>query len=388
MLIRKNISYLYIFCAFLLGCVDPFAVPSSISSDGILVVEGRIGDEETLIRLSRTANLDSFSINPEISAIVQIENEQGNVVGQLNEVEAGSYSLAINLPTNENYRIRIQTTNDEVYESNYETLALTPPISDLSLKVDSTGQLEILLSTEDPTNNTRYYLWDYAETYEYSAPFTSLLQYDGAEVINRDRNSDDQITLCWRTEFSSDILLQSSVQFEQDIVSERPIVSYTIGETPKFLRAYSILVNQYALTADEFQFWSLLEKNTESLGTLFDPQPSQLITNIQCTSDPQKGVIGYVGASSKTEMRFFVRNEDIPISLRSREVVKFFCEVEIISLAQVDELSRLFSDGDFVPIELVPTGGDIPNVSYTTRFCADCREQQGQGTNIRPGFWF
>lgn len=386
--IQKNISYLCIFCAFLLGCVDPFEVPSSTSDEGILVVEGRIGDEETLIRLSRTANLDSFSINPEGNAIVQIENELGGVIGQLNEVETGSYFLAIDLPANENYRIRIETTNQEVYESNFENLATTPPISDLSLKVDSVGQLEVLLSTEDPTNNTRYYLWDYTETYEYSSPFTSLLQYDGAEVVPRDRNSDDQIGICWTTEFSSDILVQSSVQFEQDIVSDRPIVSYELSETPKFLRAYSILVNQYTLTADEFEFWSLLEKNTESLGTLFDPQPSQLRTNLQCISDPQKSVIGYIGASSRTQMRFFVRNEDIPKAFRNREVLQLFCEVGVVSLGQFSEVSRLFSEGEYVPIELLPNDTDIPDVSYTTKFCADCREQQGQGTNIRPSFWF
>ncbi|MEO9483200.1 MAG: DUF4249 domain-containing protein [Ekhidna sp.] len=394
MLTAKNILYICVFCVFLFGCEDPFRVPSSESNIGILVVEGRIGDEETLILLSRTANLDSFSIKPEVNALVQIENELGNVVGLLAETEAGSYFLDTDLIVNEKYRIRIETNNQEVYHSDYATLIATPPISDLKARVDPvSGNIEILVSTQDLDNNTRYYQWNYEETYEYSAPYSSILEFDGEKVIPRDRNGDRQITLCWKSNNSSDILLESSIQFDEDVVSNKRLVSYSLSETFKFNRTYSILVNQYALSSNEFEFWSLLEKNSESLGTLFDPQPSQISTNLECKSDPQKGVIGYVGASSKTQKRIFVRNADIPESFRNLEVVELFCEEGLVWMGDEDEVVRILSDGMYVPIEIVPPtpDGDIPDILYATIFCADCREQRGVnegGTNVRPNFWF
>lgn len=380
MSIRKSIPYLCIFSMFLLGCEDPFRVPSAPSNQEILVVEGRIGNEETLIKLSRTTNLDSFKINPEVNAIVQIENELGNVVGQLNEIEAGQYFSDLDLTVNENYRIRIETNNQEIYQSDYSTLVLTPPISDLKIKVDTASSgIEVLLSTEDPNNNTRYYLWDYSETYEYVTKFTSVLEFDGEKVVPRSR--DEQIRVCWKTDNSTDILVQSSVQFEKDVVRDRLIVGYDLAETKKFIIGYSILVNQYALSEEEYEFWSLLENNSESFGTLFDPQPSQLSTNIRCISDPEKQVIGFVGSSSKAEKRIYVLGRDLP---RSSQNTKLFCTEKTIPLSEQDEIIRILSLGNFIPVDYV--AGEIEALSYATKFCADCRVQGG--TNVKPSFWF
>ncbi|MEO9483204.1 MAG: DUF4249 domain-containing protein [Ekhidna sp.] len=375
---RKSISYLYIFCAFLLACEDPFDVPSANSNVGILVVEGRIGDEETLIQLSRTANLDSFSIKPEVNAVVQIENELGNVVGQLNEVEAGTYFLEMDLTINGKYRISIQTNNQEVYHSDYRTLLLTPPISDLVVKVDTlAGTLEILLSTRDVDNNTRYYLWDYSETHQYRARYTSRLDFDGEKLFRR--SDENQITWCWKTEHSTDILSQSTIQFEEDLISNKRIIRYVLRQTEKFVIAYSILVNQYAVSADEYEFWTLLEKNSESLGTLFDPQPSQISSNLQCTSDPSKSVIGFIGSSTRSQKRVFVDGRDL-VRNPSKKV---FCNQFTISLSQPDEIIRILSKDNFIPTVYVP---ETNSVAYTTKFCADCREQGG--TNVKPSFWF
>lgn len=355
--------------------MDPFEVPSNVSNQAILVVEGRIGNEETRIQLSRTANLEAFTIRPELNAIVRIENEQGNVVGQLSEVGAGGYFLDIDLTVNEKYRMRIETGNREVYLSNYSTLVSTPPIADLDVKFDTAGlNLEILLSTEDPSNNTRYYLWDYTETYEYNSRFRSVLEFEGGQIIPR--RDENDIHVCWETDNSSGILVQSSIQFEKDIISKKRIVSYSLNETDKFKRAYSILVNQYALSREEFEFWSLLEKNTESLGTLFDPQPSQISTNLACISDPQKRVIGYVGSSSTTQKRIFISGKDLP---RNPELVVSFCR--LLSVPE-SGASRIFANQNNVPVSWNDFGG----VLYSTKYCTDCREMGG--TNVRPSFWF
>ncbi|MEO9483203.1 MAG: DUF4249 domain-containing protein [Ekhidna sp.] len=376
----KNISHLSICCVFLLGCVDAFEVPPSISNDGILVVEGRMGNDETIISLSRTANLDSFSIKPEVNAILHIENEVGSI-GQLNEREAGTYFLDTDLNFGEKYRIRIETASQEVYHSDYATLLETPPITALEYEVDTAEfGVEILLSTEDPNNDTGYYLWDYNETYEYFTKFKSLLEFDGVNLTKR--NKENQIKFCWKTDYSSDILLQSSIQLEEDVVSKKPIVRYTLTETRKFVIAYSILVNQYAVSAEEFEFWSLLETNSESLGTLFDPQPAQITSNLQCTSHPQKRVIGYIGCSSKTQKRLFVDGRDLP---RDPTNLILYCTERSVLLSEQEELIEILSSGRYVPTRYAPIG-DSEGLFYAANFCADCRVQGG--TNVKPDYWF
>ncbi|MEJ7664694.1 MAG: DUF4249 family protein [Hymenobacter sp.] len=54
----------------------------------------------------------------------------------------------------------------------------------------------------------------------------------------------------------------------------------------KLYYLYSILVRQYALTPEEFAYWDKLRKNTENLGTLFDPLPSQLSGNVHRLTMP------------------------------------------------------------------------------------------------------
>ena len=53
-----------------------------------------------------------------------------------------------------------------------------------------------------------------------------------------------------------------------------------------------MLVNQYALTREAHEYWTLKKNNSESLGGLFDPLPSQAASNFRCVSHPDEPVFG------------------------------------------------------------------------------------------------
>jgi hypothetical protein len=72
---------------------------------------------------------------------------------------------------------------------------------------------------------------------------------------------------------------------------------------------YSILLKQQSLAKEAYEYFTLMKKNTESLGSIFDPQPSELRGNIQCISHPTEGVIGYVTASSYSQKRIFITRQ-------------------------------------------------------------------------------
>jgi hypothetical protein len=55
----------------------------------------------------------------------------------------------------------------------------------------------------------------------------------------------------------------------------------------------------------------MMKKNTESLGTIFDAQPSEIKGNVHCMSDPGELVIGYVSAAVIEEKRFFISANEL-----------------------------------------------------------------------------
>jgi len=60
------------------------------------------------------------------------------------------------------------------------------------------------------------------------------------------------------------------------------------------------------LTSAAFNYLTLIEKNSQQLGTLFDPQPSELPGYIHSTSNPAEPVLGYLSAVAPQEKRLFI----------------------------------------------------------------------------------
>ena len=100
-----------------------------------------------------------------------------------------------------------------------------------------------------------------------------------------------QKTQCWNTNHSTDILLASSANLGQDVINKFPVITIPNPDSRLNMK-YSLLLEQYALTADAYKYWETIQKTSQQLGTLFDLQPAQLIGNIHSTSNPNEPVIG------------------------------------------------------------------------------------------------
>ncbi len=372
--------------AVLNGCVDPFETPEINSGGNILVVEGRIQDVFTSVKLSRTFDLKNEAFRPETDARVYLENESLSLEVQLNQIfEPGVYEVSQNLIFSDNYRIRIETADGNIYYSDFEELLETPQIQSIDVEFDSTtAQVNFLLNTSDPNNSTRYYRWDFVETWQYTSVINSRVEYIGGGDVQT-RPIENKITNCWISNESSDIIIGTSVALANDIISKKLVYSVIAEENERFQIGYSLLMNQYAVTEREYQFWRLLEKNTETFGTLFDPQPSQLITNLRCVNNQGAKVIGFVGASSTSQERLFLKRDDFPESMDHFMNDRSTCPLNTADFND-EEYERLFgSNGDFIPVEFAATGFFITGVTYTSRRCADCRS--AGGTLTRPTFW-
>ena len=145
---------------------------------------------------------------------------------------------------------------------------------------------------------------------------------------------------------------------------------------------YSILVKQYALTREAYEYLEMLKKNTENIGTLFDPLPSQLTSNIHSLSNPDETVIGYMTATTMETKRMFVDSPELP---RDWRLYNPTCKVDTV-LIRSGLIDERFTGGYLIPVDAIfePSSPFPTGYTYGTRPCVNCTTQ---GTNVKPAFW-
>ena len=108
---------------------------------------------------------------------VQVEGTD-NSIYPLTEQSAGTYVAdTLTLSATTQYRLRITTSEGQQYLSSYVQYKPTPPIDSVSWTYSSSG-VQLYVNTHDPANATRYYQWEYGETWEYNSAEESTVQYD------------------------------------------------------------------------------------------------------------------------------------------------------------------------------------------------------------------
>ena len=143
---------------------------------------------------------------------------------------------------------------------------------------------------------------------------------------------------------------------------------------------YSILVRQYPLSADAYKYWLTIQKNSQSLGGLFDVQPSQVVGNIHGISNTKDPVLGYVSASSVQEQRLFISHSLLP-GWKSNPTNS--CSTRSVPTDPLNLLIYTYPDPNYGPYHF--EGDLIVFLVVAPRECLDCRYQGG--TNIKPSFW-
>ena len=382
----KKLHNIFIFFALLLfiniQCKKTYNPPAVRVNYNYLVVNGTLinsSDSPTVIQLSRTKALSdsTFVTAPETGAQVTVEGND-NEVFQLIEVQPGTYQTSpLHLNYTNQYRLNITVSNGNKYQSDYIPVKQTPPID--SITWQQKDDVMIYLNTHDPANNTRYYRWDYVETYQYEAPLSASLGTSNGRLYYVD--STDQTFDCWLTVDSKNILAGSSVALAQDIINQAPITTI-LQNSQKISIRYSILVKQYAITQQAYQYLEVLKTNTENLGSIFDAQPTQLTGNIHSLQNPSEPVIGFLTASSVQQERLFITKYDVT----NWHFVDTNAECAVTAIGHADLPDPAFfvydyPDPDFYPYYFCGTGC----LNIAKRQCVDCRLRGG--VNQKPSFW-
>lgn len=357
---------------FLSSCISQF-VPQTNEDKELLVVEGLITDKPGVntIKLSKTLPLGKANTsNPVKGCLVTISDDLGNSY-VLRESDAGIYVTdpsAFQGSVGRFYTLHINTNaagNNHNYESYPVEMKPVPGVDSVYFEkvvIDpgsnvSSGKdgCQVYLNTYDPTSQCKYYRWEFVETWEFILPYT---------VPNK---------ICWISANSDVINIKNTSVFAEDRIERYPL-NYISNETDRLRVEYSILVNQYSLNEDEYNYWEKLENLSEQVGGLYDMIPSAVPSNIYSTDDPTEKVQGYFSVSATSSKRIFIKDHFAGVVTPYTDEA---CIADtIFAGTPIPDYSWVIIDHPLPP----------PSYKVTTRtkVCYDCTVR---GTNIQPDFW-
>lgn len=306
-------------------CLDPFPLPDV--SEGLLVVDARFTDqvEKNRIILSFAGQVNEGGV-PVSGAIVYVQDLRGNTY---NFMDSG---MGIYLPeddecrgtADEEYVLQINLGDGRSYRSDTCLFIEVPPIEELSWvlaerssenNTDLLKGVDIRLSTSDPENRVRHYLWCYEETWEVRVPYPVMEEYIGDGHESSDFMRLDYSWECYLQAHSGDIMIKSTADQDEARIENFPF-TFVSNESSRLWRQYRIDVMQFALDEEAWIYHSRLREITSQNGSVFDEQPYSLEGNISRLDDPDEVVMGYFLVSGVSSRSIDISTWDLPVEYR------------------------------------------------------------------------
>jgi hypothetical protein len=378
----RSIGYLvFVLFATLVGCRTPYEPEVPATELRILVVEGYLDTEglRSEVKLSRTAPLGAESaFNPEARAKVVLKSTGGQVF-PLTEAGFGAYVFERNIDEKQNYILEIELSTGERYVSESMQPIVTPEIIDAGFKRDEEG-VEVFVSTQGNANADDF-LWTFEETWIYRPRIRSPYIYVSELRDVRERRGAEQNSLCFKTEPSPGILLETSSRFKDQVVFQKTITEIPVGNE-RIMERYSILVSQKGLASKDVPFWEVLKKNTEDIGSIFSPLPSLIGGNIKSLDAAKSPVIGQVSLGVIRQKRVYINSAEV--SPWNYLDPKFNdCVIGEEAVLRSD-YQVIFGNGAVVPARPLMVGTTIVGYYPSSRRCTDCSLY---ASKTKPSFW-
>lgn len=361
------------------SCITPFEPEGIASIDNMIVIEGNIMQNDTTkVMVSRSLSLNEENKIDYISkATVWVESEKGTKYSAKEEKKGGKIQYLINTigidPSLEHKLVVL--TGGKRYESDFVAIRRTPEIDSIgySINSDSTG-LTFYVNSHDPQNKTWYYMWSFTEDWEFRSNYLSLFDYNPESMSIFEILMEQNRYYCWRKDVSRSILIATSNHLNEDRVFRKPLLYVPSGDS-RINYLYSMELAQIAIGADAFRYWENIKKNSDEIGGIFAPQPSEMAGNIRCVTNPSEKVIGYISGAFVVKKRVFFRSQDIGIYKDEKD-----CEMHNVGPENPLPIDSLYKVG----FDVISYFDETKESSWVIRRCVDCRVY---GTKNKPSFW-
>jgi hypothetical protein len=280
------------------------------------------------------------------------------------------------------YYLHIEA-DGEVYESEPQRPLRTEKIASV-VGVQNTPEshIDVLVTPDAPfeADKANYYSWSYIETWEVHPEYTTYVYFD----IDR-RQKVDSIGIFpergWRNAIGSSNMVETSTHYDSQHIQQLKLYDIDNSDERLYYK-YSGLVQQRAITKDEYEYELALRQASSEMGGLFTPLPSVPPTNIHCLTS-HKSVIGFIGCSLNTaKYRFFFHPRDFSIYHPNKGDTRVW-----LKDCSIEECVRIARQGMYLCEweDNRMNGGGPLNTAWATRYQLDVR-QRGAYTE-EPDFW-
>lgn len=382
---RKTTTYLYVFLLLLASCREPFNPEIEPTDLKVLVVEGYLDTEgiPSILNLSYTRNIDADDdfqlIYPE--GTVFLESESGTQF-PLTSLGNGSFEFAEDIPEDQIYRLKIFLNDGSSYSSEQIQPIITPEIIDVGFERNENG-VEVYLTTKGDQNADDF-LWTFEEAYAFRPKIPTAYRYDPDRKTVVLATEEFRTDLCYREVSSSDLILETSSRFEDQYVFRQSILQIPRGDERLTVR-YTIEISQKALDKNASEFWEVMRKNTDDLGSIFSPLPSNIGGNFVNDQDPSAPVVGYLSLGTVRQRRLWIDFRDV-IPWGVAEVEDYFGCIAEGDTVEIPDYESAFKTGSYTPAIPIYCDTCYEPIGFrkAERRCTDCTLR---GSNVKPDYW-
>jgi hypothetical protein len=387
-------------------CIDPYT-PKLKGYDSLLTVDALITDANNscIVKLTRTMQ-NQNEIPPAVSdAIVILTDDKGNTSTLIN-AGGGIYktdSIEFRGTAGRTYVLHISADDGREYESDPCLMYPVPEIDSVYFEKDqqitnngtkSLDGISIYLDSKAGDNN-QYYRWAYDETWKFRVPYPK--KFDYVKGVDPDVPGfvpvNDVKEFCWNSDLSNEILIRSIINGQAEKIKKQFIFFIPTEKSNRLLYQYSVLVKQYSISKNEYDFWDNLKQVNETGNDIFARQPFSVLSNLHSTTNPKERVLGFFQVSAVSQKRKNIVYDDV--GYLGLPFYAYQCQVWYIDPSfyrssppptwdDVYQNMTFISGYAFSEPLYDLTGKILLKMVFTTHECADC---EVTGSHTEPDFW-
>jgi Domain of unknown function (DUF4249) len=418
----KKLLFLIIPIILCIKCTEPYALQTNNFED-VIVIEATLTNEfkQHEIKISKSFKLEENNPKFESGAIVYIKDNLGNQYNFSQTANAYKSDIAFQAISNRSYQLFVTTQAGKSYTSRPETLTTVSPLQELVPEVivkEGVKGVQLVAKSFDPTKTSKYYRYEYEETYKVIAPRWINLKANAVRFTNSTSfipgfieliPRTEEAKVCYSTKNSTDIILTGTADLSEDKVSFP--VRFISNLNYIIMNRYSILVKQYVENLTSYSYYQTLKKISNSENLLSPNQPGFIPSNIISNTNNNEKVIGFFSVSSFSEKRIFFNFEDLfPTDTRPEYPYKCPYPIPIIpDLPLNPEYEYIYCFGGpdcngnivfnniiskknvyyegYTGIGTIPSGGPLSTAPTLTLYPIQCGDCTSFSNNIRPSFW-
>jgi hypothetical protein len=384
-MIKRILISLFCLIFLLHSCREEYFADIDKYED-ILVVDGTITNQPGPyeIRLSKSSPINRPELKPFAGAQVTVLDNLGNEE-IFTEVSPGihvSEEDGMQGVVGRKYKVVIATAADDVYESDFQVLQDPTGIGDVYAEIESknssdpfypTYGYQFYVDSESSEADTVNLMWRLTGTYKYQSDFYIRYYYDYGLHEFPDA---DSLYTCYKTDVIQGIYTFSTAGLMDNEVKRLPL-NYVTTDTRMLSIRYSLLVEQYTLPSEAYEYYNNLQTISAQQGLLYAQQPFQVRGNLKNATRPEEPILGYFLVAGMAQKRIFVNR---PPS----DKVEFYYGECVLSEADFEAYGYIrWTDRRTWPLYV--TTSTSGRRALTHQDCVDCRKLGG--IIEKPDFW-